>query len=136
MLVKYISIVIYLSFLQFEDAHDAEDAIRGRDGYDVDGHRLRVREDSCSIHKVFQVIIYVRNFSRDPIFYVFYSFMQVELAHGGRGSASTDRYNSFSSGGGRRDGGLPRHSDYRGKFQTLDKSNFFSIWRFDIASLD
>ncbi|GLJ18445.1 hypothetical protein SUGI_0327180 [Cryptomeria japonica] len=65
-------------FIEFEDAHDAEDAIRGRDGYDVDGHRLRV-----------------------------------ELAHGGRGSASTDRYNSFSSGGGRRDGGLPRHSDYR-----------------------
>ncbi|KAH9331501.1 hypothetical protein KI387_003609, partial [Taxus chinensis] len=65
-------------FIEFEDAHDAEDAIRGRDGYDVDGHRLRV-----------------------------------ELAHGGRGSVSTDRYNSFSSGGGRREGGLPRHSDYR-----------------------
>lgn len=28
--------------LQFEDARDAEDAIRGRDGYDFDGHRLRV----------------------------------------------------------------------------------------------
>lgn len=28
--------------LQFEDSHDAEDAIRGRDGYDFDGHRLRV----------------------------------------------------------------------------------------------
>jgi splicing factor, arginine/serine-rich 1 len=28
--------------LQFEDVQDAEDAIRGRDGYDFDGHRLRV----------------------------------------------------------------------------------------------
>ena len=28
--------------LQFEEARDAEDAIRGRDGYDFDGHRLRV----------------------------------------------------------------------------------------------
>lgn len=64
-------------FIEYEDAHDAEDAIRGRDGYEVDGHHLRV-----------------------------------ELSHGGRGSASTDRYNSFSSGG-RRDGGLPRNSDYR-----------------------
>jgi len=27
---------------QFEEARDAEDAIRGRDGYDFDGHRLRV----------------------------------------------------------------------------------------------
>ncbi|KAF8392590.1 hypothetical protein HHK36_022935 [Tetracentron sinense] len=30
------------AFVQFEDAHDAEDAIRGRDGYNFDGHRLRV----------------------------------------------------------------------------------------------
>lgn len=29
-------------FLQFEDRHDAEDAIRYRDGYDFDGFRLRV----------------------------------------------------------------------------------------------
>lgn len=27
---------------QFEEARDAEDAIRGRDGYDFDGNRLRV----------------------------------------------------------------------------------------------
>lgn len=27
---------------QFEDPRDADDAIRGRDGYDFDGHRLRV----------------------------------------------------------------------------------------------
>jgi len=31
-----------LLFLQFEDARDAEDAIRGRDGYDFAGNRLRV----------------------------------------------------------------------------------------------
>ena len=28
--------------MQFEDARDAEDAIYGRDGYNFDGHRLRV----------------------------------------------------------------------------------------------
>lgn len=37
-------------FLQFEEARDAEDAIRGRDGYDFDGHRLRVG------HHCYQVI--------------------------------------------------------------------------------
>ncbi|XP_019453087.1 PREDICTED: serine/arginine-rich-splicing factor SR34-like isoform X2 [Lupinus angustifolius] len=30
------------AFVEFEDPQDAEDAIRGRDGYDFDGHRLRV----------------------------------------------------------------------------------------------
>ncbi|KAI3774392.1 hypothetical protein L1987_48945 [Smallanthus sonchifolius] len=30
------------AFVEFEDARDAEDAIRGRDGYKFDGHRLRV----------------------------------------------------------------------------------------------
>ncbi|KHN85184.1 Serine/arginine-rich splicing factor 9 [Toxocara canis] len=30
------------AFLEFEDARDAEDAIRGRDGYDLDGCRIRV----------------------------------------------------------------------------------------------
>ncbi|XP_068634117.1 serine/arginine-rich splicing factor SR34A isoform X2 [Aristolochia californica] len=29
-------------FVEFDDARDAEDAIRGRDGYNFDGHRLRV----------------------------------------------------------------------------------------------
>ncbi|EPS63380.1 hypothetical protein M569_11405, partial [Genlisea aurea] len=32
------------AFVEFEDARDADDAIRGRDGYDFDGHRLRVVE--------------------------------------------------------------------------------------------
>ncbi|XP_021904029.1 serine/arginine-rich-splicing factor SR34-like [Carica papaya] len=30
------------AFVEFAEARDAEDAIRGRDGYDFDGHRLRV----------------------------------------------------------------------------------------------
>ncbi|XP_019186950.1 PREDICTED: serine/arginine-rich splicing factor SR30-like isoform X2 [Ipomoea nil] len=30
------------AFVEFEDPRDAEDAIRGRDGYSFDGHRLRV----------------------------------------------------------------------------------------------
>ena len=34
--------VLLKLFVQFEEARDAEDAIRGRDGYDFDGHRLRV----------------------------------------------------------------------------------------------
>eukprot|EP00252_Welwitschia_mirabilis_P020219 TRINITY_DN490_c0_g1_i21.p2 TRINITY_DN490_c0_g1~~TRINITY_DN490_c0_g1_i21.p2 ORF type:complete len:133 (-),score=18.33 TRINITY_DN490_c0_g1_i21:1219-1617(-) len=29
-------------FIEFEDPRDAEDAVRGRDGYKFDGHRLRV----------------------------------------------------------------------------------------------
>lgn len=34
--------------LQFEDSRDAEDAIRGRDGYNFDGNRLRVSKSrSC-----------------------------------------------------------------------------------------
>ncbi|XP_070572281.1 serine/arginine-rich splicing factor 1B-like [Ptychodera flava] len=30
------------SFVEFEDKRDAEDAVRGRDGYDYDGYKLRV----------------------------------------------------------------------------------------------
>lgn len=30
------------AFVDFEDPRDAEDAVKGRDGYDFDGHRLRV----------------------------------------------------------------------------------------------
>ncbi|XP_051145591.1 serine/arginine-rich splicing factor SR30-like isoform X2 [Andrographis paniculata] len=64
------------AFVEFEDSRDADDAIRGRDGYKFDGHRLRV-----------------------------------ELAHGGRGSASYDYHSSYSSGSNR--GGVSRRSDYR-----------------------
>lgn len=32
----------YFAFVEFEDPRDAEDAVRGRDGYDYDGYRLRV----------------------------------------------------------------------------------------------
>ncbi|XP_016461239.1 serine/arginine-rich splicing factor SR30 isoform X1 [Nicotiana tabacum] len=63
------------AFVEFEDPRDADDAIRGCDGYKFDGHRLRV-----------------------------------ELAHGGRGSSSYDRYSSHSSGSR---GGSSRRSDYR-----------------------
>ncbi|CAD6196345.1 unnamed protein product [Caenorhabditis auriculariae] len=30
------------AFVEFDDSRDADDAVRGRDGYDFDGHRLRV----------------------------------------------------------------------------------------------
>ncbi|VDN18305.1 unnamed protein product [Gongylonema pulchrum] len=32
----------YFAFVEFEDPRDADDAVRGRDGYDYDGYRLRV----------------------------------------------------------------------------------------------
>jgi RNA recognition motif. (a.k.a. RRM, RBD, or RNP domain) len=31
------------AFVEFDSSRDAEDAARGRDGYDFDGNRLRVR---------------------------------------------------------------------------------------------
>ncbi|XP_024538537.1 serine/arginine-rich-splicing factor SR34 isoform X2 [Selaginella moellendorffii] len=61
-------------FIEFEDVRDAEDAIRGRDGYNFDGYRLRV-----------------------------------EIAHGGRGPPSSDRYSSY----GGRGGSVSRRSEYR-----------------------
>ncbi|KAG5567732.1 hypothetical protein RHGRI_003055 [Rhododendron griersonianum] len=36
------NIICNIFFSQFEESRDAEDAIRGRDGYDFDGNRLRV----------------------------------------------------------------------------------------------
>ncbi|CAD5218212.1 unnamed protein product [Bursaphelenchus okinawaensis] len=35
---------VSFGFVEFDDPRDAEDALRGRDGYDFDGHRLRVEE--------------------------------------------------------------------------------------------
>ncbi|XP_023747882.1 serine/arginine-rich-splicing factor SR34 isoform X1 [Lactuca sativa] len=73
------------AFVEFEEARDAEDAIRGRDGYDFDGHRLRVelahggRGNSSSTDR-----------------------------HGGYGSGR-----GGGGGGGGRSGGVSRRSDYR-----------------------
>lgn len=36
------------AFVEFEDSRDAADAVRGRDGYDFEGSRLRVRGVGCS----------------------------------------------------------------------------------------
>ncbi|KAL1312659.1 hypothetical protein AAHE18_16G054100 [Arachis hypogaea] len=81
------------AFVEFEDYQDAEDAIRGRDGYDFDGHRLRV--SFCSQQHTYS----------DHI-------ANVEPAHGGRGhSSSRDRYSSHSNGRGGR--GVSRRSEYR-----------------------
>lgn len=42
-LVQFLLVVaVNMCFWQFEDARDAEDAIRGRDGYNFDQNRLRV----------------------------------------------------------------------------------------------
>jgi hypothetical protein len=38
--------------------------------------------------------------------------LKVELAHGGRGNSSSDRYSSYSGSGSSR--AAPKHSDYRG----------------------
>lgn len=44
---------------------------------------------------------------------LFILYIQVELAHGGRGSSSFDRSSSYSSAGQR---GASRRSDYRGLY--------------------
>ncbi|XP_028082192.1 serine/arginine-rich-splicing factor SR34-like isoform X4 [Camellia sinensis] len=72
------------AFVEFEEARDAEDAIRGRDGYDFDGHRLRVELAHGG-----------RGHPSSTDRYSSYS-----SGRGGRG-------------GGGRGGGVSRHSDYR-----------------------
>ena len=44
--------LIFFVYWQFENSRDAEDAIRGRDGYNFDGCRLRVMRLSnyCLVH--------------------------------------------------------------------------------------
>ncbi|CAL5378730.1 unnamed protein product [Camellia sinensis] len=86
------------AFVEFEDYRDAEDAIRGRDGYNFDGNRLRV-----------------------------------ELAHGGRGSSSVDRYSSYSGGSSR--GGVSRRSDYRVLVTGLPSSASWQDLKVSINSL-
>lgn len=44
-----ISLMEWFLHMQFEDARDAEDAIRGRDGYNFDGNRLRVWPIPCGL---------------------------------------------------------------------------------------
>ncbi|GFZ04589.1 similar to SERINE-ARGININE PROTEIN 30 [Actinidia rufa] len=48
------------AFVEFEEARDAEDAIRGRDGYDYDGHRLRSlhMEDVDIHHQLIGTVVY------------------------------------------------------------------------------
>ncbi|XP_057961706.1 serine/arginine-rich splicing factor SR30-like isoform X2 [Malania oleifera] len=75
------------AFVEFEDVRDAEDAIRGRDGYNFDGHRLRVEFAHGG-----------RGYSSSMDQYSSYS--------GGRGHS----YGSYSDGGSR---GVSRHSEYR-----------------------
>ncbi|KAI7995642.1 Serine/arginine-rich-splicing factor SR34 [Camellia lanceoleosa] len=72
------------AFVEFEEARDAEDAIRSRDGYDFDGHWLRVELAHGG-----------RGHPSSTDRYSSYS-----SGRGGRG-------------GGGRGGGVSRHSDYR-----------------------
>lgn len=46
-LLPHVILLYHIYVLKFEDARDAEDAIYGRDGYNFDGHRLRVNSHSC-----------------------------------------------------------------------------------------
>ncbi|KAL2556297.1 Serine/arginine-rich splicing factor SR34A [Forsythia ovata] len=75
-------------FVEFESARDAEDAIRGKDGYNFDGCRLRVE---------------LAHGGRGPP-----PSSDRRGGYGGRDSGGRDR---DSSGGGRF--GTSRHSEYR-----------------------
>lgn len=76
-------------FLEYEDARDAEDAIRGRDGYNFDGNRLRVE---------------IAHGGRGPPPAV--DRYSVYSSGGGRGGGG-----AADSGG--RAGGVSRRSEYR-----------------------
>ena len=88
----------YIFGFQFESSRDAENAIRGRDGYNFDGCRLRVLK-SC-INFWFIPML-------DCGFFVVYicvclSSIQVELAHGGsRGPPPSDRRGGYGGGSSR-----------------------------------
>ncbi|KAK0592830.1 hypothetical protein LWI29_026292 [Acer saccharum] len=45
------------AFIEFEEARDAEDAIRGRDGYDFDGHRLLVELAHVGRRSEYRVLV-------------------------------------------------------------------------------
>lgn len=51
----------FLFMLQFEEARDAEDAIRGRDGYNFDGCRLRVSIYCFPIYYLFVYVTFSAN---------------------------------------------------------------------------
>jgi len=76
------------AFLEFDDPRDAQDAIKGRDGYEINGHRIRVELPQSK------------------------SYQQSSGGSGGyRGGGGRG---GFSGGRGRgRGGGPPRRSDYR-----------------------
>lgn len=78
-------------FIEFEDARDAEDAIRGRDGYNFDGNRLRVE-------------IAHGGRGPPPASVDRYSIYSSGGGRGGGGSASEN---------GGRAGGVSRRSEYR-----------------------
>jgi len=75
------------AFLEFDDQRDAQDAIRGRDGYEISGHKIRVEIPQ----------------SKD------------RAAGNYRGSGGGGYRDGGSRGGfsGRGRGGPPRRSDYR-----------------------
>lgn len=53
--------LIYVGF-QFEDPRDADDAIRGRDGYNFDGNRLRVS------YELYRLFVMISNWNLDLLF--------------------------------------------------------------------
>ncbi|XP_028055022.1 serine/arginine-rich splicing factor SR34A isoform X2 [Camellia sinensis] len=77
-------------FVEFENARDAEDAIRGRDGYNFDGCRLRVE---------------LAHGGRGP--------SSSSDRRGGYGSGGGGRDSGGGSGGGAGRYGISRHSEYR-----------------------